>query len=378
MPCPLCKDQNHTLMECRDDSIFETMDEITMNCTRIISYDRNTLTLIYEMEEHVKKLSCVMLKSILYNTPEINTDDDYTFNGSGKKITLIGKVIYLYLSNMRRKHPIRFLKQSRDVRQTIFLQQLYWHKIADGSSEYIANRTASRYAETVETRYTQWVTSINIDTNSIIEHTMDNSFVYNSFIHTEYNLRERGTEESNLHSRFVTTLECTILREINYCANESFYLKKMIMNYYLTTQYRTLIQYMYTNDGTLQLLVRNNYFHELGSEGQDYIIGHPHSGGAKHRKWNIEIILEKEANDCANFDCVICLDSKTDKDGRFVLSCNHEFCGTCMNYSLNDYRSKTTLPACALCRGVIDTITVKNAEIADNKIVENLNTVCAF
>lgn len=365
MPCALCKENDHSLLGCRDDSIQDTADEITMMCTRIISYPNGTFDSLNELEDYVKGLSCTMLKAILYNSPEVNTNGETMFNGSGKKVTLVGKVIYLFLSNMRRKHVTRFSSQSPYIRKIIFKRQIFWHKIADGFSDYVANQSATRSADEIEHSYSQWIIALKFDVNNLIETAIDNSFTQMFAYGTEYDLTQRGEEELYLH-HFHRQYNISVLREINYCESESLYIKKRIIERIISRDYNVLIQYIFTANGRLRLFVHS----------EENVVQHQQSN---LKRLNIAIVLEEKTSDCVNFDCAICLDPKSDKEGRLVLSCNHEFCGTCMNHSLTDYRSKTSLPACALCRGVIEKIIVKNSDLLEDKeIVVNLQNSCVF
>lgn len=368
MPCALCKENDHSLLGCRDDSIQDNADEITMMCTRIISYPNGTFDSLNELEDYVKGLSCTMLKAILYNTPEFNANGETLFNGSGKKVTLVGKVIYLFLSNMRRKHVTRFSSQSPYIRKIIFKRQIFWHKIANGFSEYVANQSATRSADGIEQSYSQWITALKLDVNNLIVSAIDNSFMQMFAYGTEYDLNERGEEELYLH-QFHRQYNINVLREINYCESESLYIKKRIIDRIISRDYSVLIQYIFIANGRLRLFVRS----------EENVVQHQQQQQSNLKTLNIAIVLEKETSDCVNFDCAICLDPKSDKEGRMVLSCNHEFCGTCMNHYLTDYRSKTSQPACALCRGVIHKITVKNLDLVEDKeIVENLQNSCVF
>ena len=368
MPCALCKENDHSLLGCRDDSIQDTSDEITMMCTRIISYPNGTFDSLNELEDYVKGLSCTMLKAILYNTSEVNANGETLFNGSGKKVTLVGKVIYLFLSNMRRKHAIRFMYQSQYIRKIIFKRQMFWHKIADGFSEYVANTTSTRCVDEVELAYSRWKTALKIDAKDLIENAIDNSFMQMFAYGTDFDLNIKEENEHFIHQVYANT-NIHILREINFSDSESLYIKKRIIERIISRDYSVLIQYIFTENGHLRLFVRS----------EDAVIEHQQQQQSNLKRLNIAIVLEEKTSDCVNFDCAICLDPKSDKEGRLVLSCNHEFCGTCMNHSLADYRSKTSLPACALCRGVIHKIIVKNSDLVEDKeIVENLQNSCVF
>jgi len=114
---------------------------------------------------------------------------------------------------------------------------------------------------------------------------------------------------------------------------------------------------------------------------------------AQLRTFPIEIVVDNTPNCGSSYYCVICLDTKTDKDMQIVLSCNHEFCGSCTNEYLNDYRSKTSHPPCLLCRGAIHRIVIKQPVIGsgeekadaaatgatseeDKEIIKNLQNIC--
>ena len=371
MPCQLCKENDHTLLGCRDDSIQDRSDNITMMCARIITYTTETFEMLNELEDYVKNQTCTMLKAILYNTPEFNTNGEVVFNGAGKKVTLVGKVIYLFLSNARRKYATHFMYQSQSIRKTIFKRQIYWHKIADGFSEYVANANSTRTVVEVELAYSRWKTALKFDIKELIENAIDNSFMQMFAYATEFDLNIKDDNEFFIHQDYANT-NINILREINYSDSESLYLKKKIVEHIISRRYSYLIEYVFTQNGHLRMFVRNQENNPIQQQQEQQ--------QSNLKKLNIEIVLDKNGtSECENFDCAICLDTKSDKEGRIVLSCNHEFCGTCMNHSLNDYQSKTSLPACALCRGVIQKITVKNSEVLEEKeIVENLQNICVF
>jgi hypothetical protein len=161
-----------------------------------------------------------------------------------------------------------------------------------------------------------------------------------------------------------TNYNFNILREVNYCESESLYMKKQIVRHVLRDN---VLSFAFSENDELILM-------SFDGRGR----GQGHTNRSELRKLNIQVVLDKDSKkECSDFGCAICLDTRTSKDGCFVLSCKHEFCGTCMNEFLNDYRSKTSDPACALCRGKISGITVKHSdELEDKNILENLTNMC--
>jgi hypothetical protein len=357
-------------MRCNDDSIHETMDQLTIECLRVIAYTHDTEAHYNNMEDYVKRLPCVMLKSILYNTHEFNplNGDNVAygyFNGNGKKITLVGKVIYLYMSSTRRKFPMLFLKHTRSVRRELFRRQIYWHKISEGMNDDIAESNAIRFANSSEHCYNEWTNAINLDMNAIIENVVQSSILERDPYNNSYDLIERGLHESRLelHNQYSSFT----LAEIKYSLSEGLHIKKSFINSRLTNN--NLFIFAYTR----------NYLH-LRLVDDVLILSQRNLrlSGNNIRKLNIEICLDKQMSECENFDCAICLETKRDDDGRIVLACKHEFCGSCMNQSLNDYRSKTTQPICALCRGEIKMLTIKKSDSVDEELIANMTNMCVF
>ena len=404
MPCSLCKHSNHTLITCNDVSIHNKIDEITSICVRMVNLSENTGTLqiqydttelLSQLTAYLKRLSCPMLKSILYNkrifkyTPneqyDFDRNTDYTrgighIDVSGSKIKLIGKVMYLFLTNSRREYPIEFLKKNYYTRKLWFEQQLYWYAVSIGLSENAAIDYKSRYS-LLNRCYIHWIIALKQDSDDLIKQSFDN-FRLNAVDHTEYNLCTTRTRNNELNFHAIHNQHgFDALNGVQYGQLEGLYLKKKIMEHLLSL-YGDSIDYSYGEGHTIVLHVNN--IPEQVPDQQIILsdsppIYRPQSTPTNLRKLNIDIVLDKQIAACDIFECPICIDTKTDKQGIVRLNCGHEFCGCCTNHLLNDYRSKTSQPACPLCRGAICQITLKNSDILeDKKLVQNLHNICIF
>ena len=446
MPCSLCKNANHTLKECRDVSIYHTIDEITSICVRMVSLPEDagrlqqqldTNILLNQLTTYVKRLSCPMLKSILYNKRTFryipNEQYIYDRNGdyargydndavNGNKKTLVAKVIYLFLTNTRREYPIEFLKKDHFVRKLWFEKQMYCSALASNLSESSAIYYQTRYPQLVDKCYIAWMSALAQDAEDLIKESLD-SFGPNP-VSIGYDLCMSRNRDHELHFHEVRNEHSfQALLGIKYNQLDGLYTKKKILEY-LISQYDGSINYTYGPRHTIVLDVSNiperaprhelmlvtNSIRRLG-QGQDisrpaprfvppanlnpvqlevlqYILQqHPVQfaaaaaarAPANLRKLNIGIVLDKELATCDTFECLICMDTKTDQEGIIRLNCTHEFCACCTSHFLNDYRSKTSNPACPLCRGVIQQITLKNSDVLEDKdIVQNLHNICVL
>jgi hypothetical protein len=421
------------------------------------------------VKDYVTQLSCPMLKSILYNTMffkpiptrDYNFDPNYNFHkgcnyysGTGSKTVLVGKVMNLFLSNIRREYPILFLKQSQRFRKVYFEHEIYWDKIACESSNVVAKNYASQHVKWLDTFYSQWIIHLKRDLEKLIKQSIDH-FSENTeeiiVTGTTYNLHTMRDNERILYESYLEGDNSVYLRGINYNEREAYYLKKKLMEHMISL-YGDAMEYSYnanedillrihrivadepdqqlllpqprrlpliqsrmpivdaaaalTNHDTATLQQLFLFLHEMNIASRQQHVAVPiqqnidylhqvlidyenranvlrHQDRAQTnrqtsglRKLNIDIVMDN-VEVCSGFDCAVCLDTKTTKDGHLVFSCKHEFCGSCTNQYLDDYRAKTTAPICPLCRGKIDSIVVKNPDMLENKgILNNLQNIC--
>lgn len=441
MPCSLCKNVNHTLKECTDISIQTKINEISSICVRMVSLPEDTGTfqlqldtdnLLNQLTTYVNSLSHSMLKSILYTKRAfryIPTEQySYDRNGdysrgydhpdvSGNKKTLVGKIILLFLTNTRREYPIEFLKKDYFVRKLWFEKQMYCDALSSNLSDIAARDYQLRYPRLVDKCYIAWISALTRDSEELIKKSLDN-FRLNAVSRSEYDLCISRNRENELNFHQVHNQHCfQALYSIKYNQLEGLYIKKKIMEH-LISQYNGSIHYAYGARHTIVLDVNNipermprhqlslsiptEYRRRPQLMPQPVLLPMPQISGdpdaqrlyieemlhvpnrppcapANLRKLNIGIVLDKEFATCNTFDCPICMDTKTDKDGIMRLNCSHEFCACCTTHFLNDYRSKTSKPACPLCRGVIHQITLKNSDILEDKeIIKNLHNICVL
>jgi len=487
MPCSLCKNRDHVLSECNHVSIANTIYQIRLRCIESIggggygggggvgvgADTRMTLesatASLSILKDYVNRLSCSMLKSILYKimffkpipTREYNFDPTYNYhkgcdyyNGSGSKIVLVGKVMNLFLSNIRREYSILFFKQSPRFRKVYFEQEIYWDQIAGGYDHAAAKEYAVQHMILFETFYSQWVIHLKRDLEKLIKQCVDHFSAGGDGGRGRgdmgvYNLHTMRDNERILHESYLQGNNSVYLRGINYNEREAYYLKKKLMEHMIML-YGDAMEYSYNENEDIQLRVHrvfviepdqqlllsqprrlplirprspdstadlhnllallyeiNNASMQQQQQQQQHMSGRSAVSIQQNidylqqvlieyenqapvirqhdrrpvglRKFNIVIALENVEHCSDFFDCAVCLDSKTGKDGHLVFSCKHEFCGTCTNQYLEDYRAKTTDPCCPLCRGKIGSIVVKNSDMLENKgIFENLQNICSL
>ena len=78
-----------------------------------------------------------------------------------------------------------------------------------------------------------------------------------------------------------------------------------------------------------------------------------------------EIILEESIEFTEEqCDCCICMDQK-DAENICQFNCGHVFCVTCVNLSIQTFRSRLQDVTCSLCRASVEKITVKTKENKD-------------
>lgn len=99
-----------------------------------------------------------------------------------------------------------------------------------------------------------------------------------------------------------------------------------------------------------------SYDLELEGNGQNFI-----------KKYRIRLNYLIEENDKSKSfeDCVICYDNVSCMD-LVKLSCNHEFCSSCIKNTLKYHNNIHNNPSCALCRKTMLCFTVKNIETYDS------------
>lgn len=443
MPCLICKACDHTLKECNDASIGNTIDEIKSICMRMIALQEepgnvdNTTILIAELTTYVEKLPNPMLKSIIYNTRffqyiptggllifDRNTDYGerigYT-DVTGAKPELMGKVLYLFLSNARREYPIEFFKKDHHVRRLWFKHEVYWHTLSKKLTKEVAIHNQLKYPRLIEECYMNWLNALKTDAENLLHRACD-KFTMRSNRYSGYSLQIKGAKEVEFHARH-NDYRYEVLKGVQYSEREGFYIKKHIMEH-LISLYNGSIEYSYTDVDRIQLVVHNVPEHapeqqlklyaprprpapapapqpapqpapilnqilaeivymryqELVQQRQQQPLVAPRPA---LRKFNIQIESTKKVAgaECTSFDCPICMDTKTEtkkeRPAKMVMNCGHEFCGSCTTQYLNDYRSKTSDPVCPLCRGVIKKIGISNSRCKMNKeFVVNLRDIC--
>jgi len=473
MPCTLCKNRDHVLTECTHHSIANTIDDLRLRCMdsiRSSSVDVETnRASLNAVKEYVTQLSCPMLKSIIYKTMffkpmparDYHFDPNYNFHkgcnyysGTGAKMVLVGKVMHLFLSNIRREYPILFLKQSPRFRRVYFEHEIYWDNIACESSIDVSKNYAIQHVKLFDTFYTKWIIHLKRDLEKLIKQSMDhfsgNAAGTDEVVVTgsTYNLHTMRDNERILHASYLEGNNSVYLRGINYNEREAYYLKKKLMEH-MVSLYGNAMECSYNANEDIQLRVHRIVADEPGQQlllpqsrpqsqprmpaveaapdvaalqalflllqeiniasrsprmhgrsgvsiqqNMDYLQqvlveyenranvlppqeqSQTNRRSPRLRKLKINIVLDN-VEVCSGFDCAVCMDNKTTKDGHLVFSCNHEFCGTCTNQYLDDYRAKTTAPICPLCRGKIDSIVVKNPDMLENKgILNNLQNIC--
>lgn len=88
----------------------------------------------------------------------------------------------------------------------------------------------------------------------------------------------------------------------------------------------------------------------------------------------INIIVEPASNtEKENQDCAICLESET-YSNLVQLNCAHTFCSSCIVSSFANHHSDSR-PTCALCRGQIHSLTVRNSKINNVFINKTYNYI---
>lgn len=412
MPCLICKSCEHTLKDCNAASIHHTMDEIKSICMRMIALQEepgnvnDTTILIAELTTYVEKLSSPMLKSIIYNSRffqyaprgllifDRNTDygerAGYT-DVAGTKHELMGKVLYLFLSNARREYPIEFFKKDHDVRRLWFKEEVYWHTLSRKLTKEVAIHNQLKYPRLIEDCYMSWLDALKTDAENLLRRACDN-FTIHSNPQSSYTLSIKGTEEVEFHARH-NDYRYEVLKGVQYSEREGFYMKKHIMEHMISL-YNGSIEYTYSDVDRIQLVVHNVPEHAPELQLKLYAHGTIHAPAAQPaaapaprpplRKFNIQIESTKKGADsgCTSFECPICMDTKTEtkkeRPAKMVMNCGHEFCGSCTTQYLNDYRNKTTLPVCPLCRGVIKKIGISNSRCKENKeFVVHLRDICS-
>ena len=105
----LLREHHDNLLFCPDESIFETISKLETRCCKLLNYENNTKNVCDEFEKVIKEIPFLRLKLILCNMPIFNPDLDLNadkkyLEDSGSIIRLQSKVIYLLISNTRRKH----------------------------------------------------------------------------------------------------------------------------------------------------------------------------------------------------------------------------------------------------------------------------------
>jgi hypothetical protein len=270
---------------------------------------------------------------------------------------------------------------------------MFWYNVGANFSIDDATTIATLHSEAATKYYVKWLNSILITCNNIIDNSITKMIISrgNTAI---YNLsRETSTEERSL---FIIPHSGFGLKSINYSDKETFRLKKHIIETLIATSNED-ISYSYIDNSNIEITVHNIpnvqpvHMVQLPVAQQVQL---PVIQPRELRTFPIEIVVDNTPNCGSSYYCVICLDTKTDKDMQIVLSCNHEFCGSCTNEYLNDYRSKTSHPPCLLCRGAIHRIVIKHPVIGsgeedqqeqedqqqkikkDNEIIKNLQNIC--
>jgi hypothetical protein len=88
----------------------------------------------------------------------------------------------------------------------------------------------------------------------------------------------------------------------------------------------------------------------------------------------INVIVEPANNtEKENQDCAICLESET-YSNLVQLNCSHTFCSSCIASSFANHHNDTR-PTCALCRGQIHSLTVRNSKINNVFINKTYNYI---
>lgn len=112
----------------------------------------------------------------------------------------------------------------------------------------------------------------------------------------------------------------------------------------------------------LQTTVNVGFGHNLGfdleleSNGQNFI---------KKYRIHLNYLIEENDKSKSFEDCAICYDNVSCMD-LVKLSCNHEFCSSCIKNTLKYHNNINNNPSCALCRKTMLCFTVKNIETYDS------------